>query len=379
MTPSEETISARFGGALGSFSLDVAFDVPARGITAIYGPSGCGKTTVLRCIAGLRRMAGRLRVGGQRWQDDSARLFLRPYERPVGYVFQEASLFAHLSVRGNLAYGARRGPPGASGPVLEFGEVVELLGIGRLLERSPEALSGGERQRVAIGRALLRQPRLLLMDEPLAGLDQEAKEGILPYLETLHERLSIPILYVSHDIREVARLADTVVVLAEGRRVCEGPLGAILERLDLDLGEIPFEAGVVLQARVAGHDSRFHMTRLDHHGQSIAIPAVGLDVGQLVRLRIRSRDVALATAKPASISVRNVFSGSVLEVAEDPGSAFAEVLVDIGGGRLRARITRDATADLGLAPGKPVYALVKSISLDRPAIGAASSALQRGR
>ena len=207
------------------------------------------------------------------------------------------------------------------------------------------------------------------MDEPLSGLDQGTKEGILPYLEALHERLSMPILYVSHDLREVARLADTIIVLSNGRPICMGRIDEILERLDLELGAGPFEAGVVLRARVAGHDLRFRMTRLSLNGQEIAIPGADLRVGDEVRLRIRARDVALATVRPDSISVRNILVGTVLEIAEDPDTAFAEVLVDIGGGRLRARITRDASADLNLAVGTPVYALVKSISFDRPAIG----------
>lgn len=207
------------------------------------------------------------------------------------------------------------------------------------------------------------------MDEPLSGLDQGTKEGILPYLEALHERLSMPILYVSHDIREVARLADTIVVLSNGHPVCTGQIDEVLERLDLELGTGPFEAGVVLRARVAGHDRRYGMTRLVLNGQEIVIPGADLRVGDEVRLRIRARDVALATVRPDSISVRNILAGTVLEIAEDPDTAFAEVLVEIGGGRLRARITRDASADLNLAVGTPVWALVKSISFDRPAIG----------
>ncbi len=369
MTGKGDVIAAQFGGSLGSFSLDVAFEVPARGITAIYGPSGSGKTTVLRCIAGLTRLTGRLRVGSEVWQDDSVGIFRRPYERSVGYVFQEASLFPHLSVLQNLRYGARRAVNRAEGSVLQFDNVVDLLGIRSLADRSPAALSGGERQRVAIGRALVSQPRLLLMDEPLSGLDRRARDGILPYLEALHERLAVPILYVSHDIREVARLADVMVVLAEGRRVCDGPIDGILERLDLDLAEEPFEAGVVLRARVVGHDHEFRMTRLVLDGQQLVIPSADLRVGDEVRLRIRSRDVALATSRPQAISVRNILAGTVLEIAQDPETAFAEVLVDVGGGRLRARITRDAAGDLGLSAGTSVYALVKSISFDRPAVG----------
>lgn len=369
MRDRSDSISARFAGSLGPFSLDVAFEAPATGITALYGPSGCGKTTILRCIAGLRRIDGWLSVRGQVWQDDRTGVFRRPYERSVGYVFQEASLFSHLSVRRNLLYGARRASRVRRTKLLRFGEVVELLGVAELVDRSPRALSGGERQRVAIGRALLSQPRLLLMDEPLSGLDQASKEGILPYLEALHERLSIPILYVSHDIREVARLADTILVLSHGRPVCSGPIDQILERLDLDLSAGPFETGVVVRARVAGHLPSYGMTRLALSGQEVVIPGLDLAMGDKVRLRIRARDVALATKKPESISVRNILSGTVAEIAEDPSSPFTEVLVDLGGGRLRSRITRDASADLDLTIGKPVFALVKSISFDRPVIG----------
>ncbi|MCY4189629.1 MAG: molybdenum ABC transporter ATP-binding protein [Bryobacterales bacterium] len=314
-------------------------------------------------------MPGRLAVAGRVWQDDAAGTFLPTCQRSVGYVFQEPSLFPHLSVRGNLRYGLRRSARAGSAQAVQFGEVVELLGLASLLDRSPSALSGGERQRVAVGRSLLAQPRLLLMDEPLAGLDQAAKEEILPYIETLQEQLALPVLYVSHDLREVARLASSMIVLSAGRNVCNGPVHEILERLDLDPGGAEFETGVILQARVSGHDARFHMTSLDHHGQRIVIPRIDLAVGERVRLRIRARDVALAVAKPAAISVRNILAGTVLEARQDPDTAYAEVLVDVGGGRLRARITRDALQDLGLVAGAPVYALVKSISFDRPVIG----------
>lgn len=376
MSSSPDAIAAEFRGSLASFSLDLAFEAPMRGITALFGPSGCGKTTVLRCIAGLRRMRGSLRVGDQVWQDDVAGIFRRPYERPLGYVFQEPSLFPHLSVRANLLYGSRRAERPGLRRVLELSEVVDLLGIGDLLERSPLALSGGERQRVAVGRALLAQPRLLLMDEPLSALDHATKDEILPYFEALHESLDVPILYVSHDVREVARLADTMIVISEGRRVCAGPIQEVLERLDLEPGADDFEAGVVLRARVVSHDAKYRMTRLDHYGQVIVIPATDLAPGEEVRLRIRARDVALATAKPSSISVRNILTGTVQEIVEHPATAFAETLVDIGGGRLRARITRDAAADLGLVPGSRVFALVKSISFDRPALGPTRTARQ---
>ena len=357
-------IEASFAGTLDSFRLDVAFRIPGSGVTSLFGPSGSGKTTILRCIAGLQRLAGRFLIGGETWQDDGRGIFRRVHERRIGYVFQEASLFPHLSVRGNLHYAARRA---GVAPVLGFDAVVEMLGLGLLLERAPAALSGGERQRVAVGRALLSQPRLLLMDEPLSALDQGAREEIISYLEVLHRELSIPMLYVSHDLAEVARLADHLVVVAGGAKLADGPVGEILERLDLHPTAERFEAGVVLDTRVAEHDPRYHLSRLRHHRQVIAVPLVDAPVGAAVRIRIRARDVALATRRPRAISIRNVLPGTVAELSEQPGTAYTEALVDIGGGRLRARITREAAADLRLRAGTRVYALVKSISFEHPA------------
>lgn len=365
MTENSPSIQAAFSGTLGGFSIDVAFELPVKGITALFGPSGSGKTTILRCMAGLHRLNGRLKVGEQVWQDDAAGIFRKPHTRRVGYVFQEASLFQHLSVRKNLLYGEQRAMRNGDNSALRFDDIVNLLNIGYLLDRASTDLSGGERQRVAVGRALLSQPQLLLMDEPLSALDRMTKDEILPYFETLHAELAIPILYVSHDIAEVGQLADRMVVLSEGRKVAEGPMVDILERLDLQPATGRFEAGVVLTARVTAQDTTFNLTRLDHHGQSISIPFADVDIGDSVRLRIRARDVALSTQKPVGLSIRNVFAGTIVEIREEPGTAFAETLVDIGGGRLRARITREAAADLSLEIGKPIFALVKSISFDR--------------
>ena len=362
-------VEGRFRGKVGALDLDFAIDAPAQGITAIFGPSGCGKTTTLRCAAGLRHMNGNFSVAGDVWQDDAAGVFRRPHERSVGYVFQEPSLFPHLSVRGNLLYGWKRSGRKGHRAILEFEEVVDLMGLNTLLERDPSNLSGGERQRVAVGRALLAQPKLLLMDEPLAGLDARAREEILPYVEMLHRSLSVPVLYVSHDLREVARLADSMIVMEDGRSVGHGPVAEVLERLDLDRSEDDSEAGVVLDVTVAGHDDELHLTRLDHHGKQIVVPRAALQVGDVARLRVRARDVALATKKPASLSFRNILRGRVVETVEHRRSAFADVLVDVGGGRLRARITRDAMNELELGRGRLVYALVKGISLDRPAVG----------
>ena len=366
MTGEDDVLSCRFQGALGSFALDVAFDMPMRGVTALFGPSGSGKTTVMRCIAGLTRMSGRLTVGGSVWQDDDRRLFRKPHMRPIGYVFQEASLFPHLSVRRNLTYAEHRNGNGSTG--LNFDDVVSLLGVGSLLDRNPGGLSGGERQRVAIGRALLSQPRILLMDEPLSALDRGAKEEILPYLESLHETLAIPILYVSHDIGEASRLADRMIVLSKGEVAADGSIDDVLQRLDLRPETGRFEAGVVLRARVASSNATFMTTQLDLAGQTVTIPGAELPVGQEIRLRIRARDVALATEQPKGISIRNILSGVIDEIVEEPDSAFAETLVDLGGPRIRARITRDALSDLKLTPGMPVYALIKSVSFDRRAM-----------
>ena len=367
MNSGKPVIDAAFAGRRGDFSLDVAFEAPMQGITALFGPSGSGKTTILRCMAGLDRMAGHLKIGSETWQDDTAGLFHRTHQRPIGYVFQEASLFPHLSVRKNLTYGARRTKPDDN--ALAFDDVVGLLDVGHLLNRNPGTLSGGERQRIAVGRALLSQPRLLLMDEPLSALDRQTKDELLPYFETLHRELTLPILYVSHDIAEVSQLADRMVVLAGGRKLAEGSLFDILERLDLQPATGRFEAGVVLTATVTAQDETYNLTRLDHHGQTFSIPVVDLQIGEEVRLRVRARDVALSTERPTAMSIRNVFAGTVVEIREESGTAFAETLVDIGGGRLRARITREAAVDLSLQAGKPVFALVKSISFDRRSLG----------
>jgi molybdate transport system ATP-binding protein len=369
MSQRDPSITASFSGRLGAFALDVAFEVPRHGITALFGPSGCGKTTILRCLAGLQRMQGHLQVDGQSWQDSASGLFRPPHTRAVGYVFQEASLFSHLPVRDNLLYGARRTgkpPEGAHG----FDDIVALLGLGALLERSSVKLSGGERSRVAIGRALLSQPRLLLMDEPLTGLDRHAKEEILPYFEALHREFDVPILYVSHEIAEVARLADHMLVLSAGRIVATGATSTILERLDLGPVIDPFEDSVVITARVVEQMSAFRVTRLDHYGQSIVIPEINVPVGDEVRLRIRTREVSIATRRPEGISIRNILSGTVSQVVEELDTAFAEALIDLGSAKLRARLTRAAVHDLRLCSGMPVFALIKSITLDGRAAGA---------
>lgn len=361
----ELAVDARI--AYPNFELDVTHRFGMDGITALFGPSGGGKSTLLRIIAGLEGGAGgRIAFGGEAWLDAGSRIFMPPHRRGVGYVFQDARLFPHLSVEGNLRYAARRSV-GIDSPV-ETDDVVTALDLRPLLSRRTGSLSGGERQRVAIGRTLLTRPRLLLMDEPLAALDVQRKAEILPYIERLPGRFGVPVIYVTHSIDEVARLAQRMVVLAAGKIVADGPVTEVLERLDLQPATGRFEAGVILTARVVGHDAGFRLTRLDHHGQPIDMPMVDLPIGSEIRFRVRARDVSLATVRPTGISVRNILSGTISRIEEEPDTAYAETLVDIGGAKLRARITRAAVADLALAPGTPVFALVKSVAFDRRAL-----------
>ena len=365
MTDAANRIEAEFAGRLGSFALDVQLTLPSRGVTALFGPSGCGKTSVLRCIAGLNRLHGRLQVDGDVWQDSTRNVFLAAHRRPVGYVFQEASLFPHLSVKQNLLFGAKRITARSRGSALGFDDVVALLGCGPLLRRDVANLSGGERQRVAIGRALLAAPRLLLMDEPLSALDRGTKDDFLSYLEVLHRELSIPVLYVSHDIAEVSRMAERIILLSNGKAIADGPAGDILERLDLHPHTGRFEAGVVLATTVKGHDDTFHLTTLAHGDKLLSVPRIDAQPGDPVRLRVRARDVSVSLTMPEGISIRNIVAGKIADIREEADTAFAEVLIDIGGANLRSRLTRASVAALGLEIGKEVYALVKTITFDR--------------
>ncbi len=359
------SVDTRIG--FGDFSLDFSHVFRMTGVTALFGPSGAGKSTVLRILAGLEEgAAGRIEFDGEVWLDSEAGRSVPAYRRGVGYVFQDARLFTHLDVRRNLLFAHRRArDPGSAA---EFTEVVKALDLEPLLERETERLSGGERQRVAIGRALLTRPRLLLLDEPLAAMDAARKGEILPYIERLHGEFGIPAIYVSHSVDEVARLADRMVVMTAGRVVASGAAVEILERPDLQDITGHFEAGAIIDATVIHHDRAFRLTRVEFCGQPILMPMLDLPVGDVVRLRIRARDVALATRRPESLSVRNVIEGALTRVIEEEETAFAEAFIDAGGGLLRARISRKAVADLGLKPGLRVFALVKSVSFDRRAL-----------
>ena len=351
----------------GNFALDVAFEVEDGGITALFGRSGAGKTMLVNMLAGLLRPdAGLIRIGGQTLFDSVSRVNLPPERRRLGYVFQESRLFPHLSVRSNLFYGRRFAPKGER--FHDPARIIGLLGLEALLRRRPVTLSGGEKQRVAIGRALLAEPRLILMDEPLAALDATRKSEIMGYIERLSDALGVPIIYVSHALEEMTRLADQVVLMADGKLVAAGPAVDIMGRPDLSPHTGRHEAGALIETRVSGHDD-FGLTELAFEGGTLCVSGLGLADGTSVRARIRARDVAIATTRPTDLSILNVFSGRVVEMHEN-SSAAMDLELDIGV-RLWARITRRSAADLGLEPGRKIYALVKSVAIDRHSLGLA--------
>ncbi|HEU0220225.1 MAG TPA: molybdenum ABC transporter ATP-binding protein [Gallionella sp.] len=353
-------IAARFKLTYANFALDVDLQFPARGVIALFGPSGSGKTTLLRCIAGLEHTAnGMFQVKDEVWQ--SGEKFMPVHRRPLGYVFQEASLFPHLSVRQNLEYGLKRIPSGQRKVQLE--RVVEWLGLSKLIERdSPAGLSGGERQRVAIARALLTSPRLLLMDEPLSALDAASKREILPYLEVLHGELEIPVIYVSHALDEVARLADQLVLMEQGRVIASGAFNEILGRLDLPTAHLD-DAGSVIEANVAVHDAEYHLTRLDFSGGSLWVSKVEHAIGSMVRARMLARDVSIATAAPQGSSISNILAARIDDI-RDEGPDRVVLRLTVGSEYIvLSRITRRSRDQLRLAPGMEVFAQVKSVAL----------------
>ncbi len=345
-----------FGGT----RLDMAFDAPDRGTTVLFGPSGSGKSSVVAAMAGLFHADDVvMRIGDATLADTSQGVAVPAERRRIGLVFQDARLFPHMSVSTNLRYGARRAPKAGSG---DFDAIVTLLGIETLLDRRPHTLSGGERQRVAIGRALLSQPRLLLMDEPLSGLDAARKAEILPYLAQLGPVLALPMIYVTHAMDELVRLADDVVLLEAGRVVASGPLPELAGRGDLPLAGRD-DAGAILLLDVAAHDRDAYLTRLQGQGLSLLVPLLASRAGP-VRVRIPAREVILATAMPQGISVHNRLAGRVRAVVEDGARHTAMVEVMVGSAVVLARVTLDAVRRLGLAPGNDVLALVKSTSID---------------
>jgi molybdate transport system ATP-binding protein len=355
---------------LGSFALDVTLAAPESGVTALFGRSGVGKTSVINALAGLLRPdRGRIAIGGTTLFDSERGIDLPPEKRRLAYVFQEARLFPHYSVRGNLLYGAKSERDHA-GP--SFDAVVDLLGIKDLLARRPADLSGGEKQRVAIGRALLASPRLMLMDEPLASLDEPRKREIMPFIERLRDELKLPIFYVSHEMEEIIRLADLLVLMDAGKVAASGSVEELTSRLDLWPLTGRYEAGAVIRTVLRGHDATYGLSELAFPGGRLRVAQLALPLGTPIRVRIHARDVVLATEQPSHLSIRNAFAGKVVELGP-PRGPLIDLKLDIGSANepvmLWARITQRALEDLQLAPGKPIFALVKTVALDRRSLG----------
>ena len=356
-----EALRIRLALPRADFSLSVDLTLPAQGVTVLYGPSGSGKTSVLRCVAGLERArSAHVAVAGEVWQDDAAGLFVPTHRRELGYVFQEASLFEHLDVQGNLHYGMRRTRSPEAARTLHA--AVELLGISHLLARRVGQLSGGERQRVAMARALATQPKLLLLDEPLAALDQARRQEILPWLEKLRDELSLPILYVTHAADELARLAHHLVVLEHGRVRAVGPAAEVLAAIDspVIVGE---DAGALLQGTVMERSAQWQLARVSFDGGDLWLRDSGLREGSLVRLRVLARDVSLTTAEPQHTSIQNHCPGRVEAIAPDTHPSQVLVRTRCGSALLLARITRRAQDALGLQPGSAVWVQVKTVAL----------------
>jgi len=345
----------------GAFELAVRFAVDAP-IVGLFGASGAGKTSVIDAIAGIAApQRGAIVINGTRLFDSSKRIDVPPERRRIGYVFQDALLFPHLDVQSNLLYGQRL--CAAADRFIEPVRIIALLGLDTLLRRRPATLSGGERQRVAIGRALLAQPRILLMDEPLAALDLPRKREILAYIERLRDELHIPIVYVSHSIEEITRIADTIVVVANGRCTAVGDVQAVMNSLDSTSAIERYEVGSLIDARVVAQDPRHHLTTLSFEGGELIVPALAAQPGDRVRARVRARDVSLAVGRPAGISILNVLPGVVAKIRITEGAA-VDVDVAVGKAMLTARITRRSLEELGIRDGLHVHALVKAVSLE---------------
>jgi len=354
-----DNIQARYTLRRERFALEVDLELPMRGITGLFGPSGAGKTTLLRCIAGLESADGRLVVAGQTWQDSATGTWRKVEDRSIGYVFQEPRLFDHLTVQGNIDYGRKRRAPGT-----DIGHVVELLGLSGLLARHPQELSGGEAQRVAIARALCCDPKLVLMDEPLAALDQARKDEILPYLDRLHAGAEVPVIYVSHNLEEVCRLCDHLVVIDGGAVAADGPLQSVLVGLGspmLGAGQ----AGSIIEGTVSACDVDDQLMQLEFSGGTLWIPGTAESPGTALRLRIRATDVSLCRTRPEATTILNVLPATV-ESIEPGGGPSALVRLVLGRDRILARVTRRSIRELSIVEGDELYAQIKSVAVRPP-------------
>ena len=354
------SLSVRLRHRFPSVLMDITFEVPTPGVTVLFGPSGSGKSTVISAAAGLLRPDEcRIAIDDRVLADTSHGVWLPPERRHMGLVFQDSRLFPHMSVATNLRFGMRRAAPGP----IRFDEIVNLLGIGALLARRPHTLSGGERQRVAIGRALLAQPHLLLMDEPLASLDAARKSEIMPYLARLKTALQLPVLYVTHALDEVAQLADSLVLIEAGRVIGCGALSEIIARTDLPLARRD-DAGAVLQCRVAEHDHKRELSRLEGGGATFWVPLLDAPLGAVRRIRIPAREVILAGQAPKAISLHNIVPGDVRCITAETTARSVLVEIALPDGNLISRVTSDAIVRLALSTGRPVLALIKSTSIE---------------
>lgn len=357
----QDDIELRLHLSRGDFQLKVDLRLPGSGIAVLYGASGSGKTTLLRCVAGLERPhTARVKVAGEVWQSDAQGVFIPTWQRDLGYVFQEASLFAHLTVQQNLAFGLERS--GKAGASRALDHSIELLGIGHLLQRQPSSLSGGEKQRVAIARALARQPALLLLDEPLASIDLARRHEILPWLETLRDALKIPMLYVTHSVDELVRLADHLVVLQHGQVNCHGPAQEVLTRTHAPViwGD---DVGVLLHGTVQAIEPPWHLAKVAFDGGCLWVRDSDMAIGNAVRLRVLARDVSITLAQPLGTSIQNQLPVRIDSMADDVHPSQSLLRLQCGGSVMLARVTQRAVSELALKVGMQVWAQVKSVAV----------------
>ena len=357
-------ISARVNHRQGDFNLDVSFEAGA-GVTALFGPSGSGKTSLVQMLAGLTRPDNALITFGDTvWNDTKNRIFVPPHRRRIGYVFQEGRLFPHLTARQNLHYGRFFAPRSERARAITEDDVVALLGIEKLLDQRPSTLSGGEKQRVAIGRALLSAPSLILMDEPLSALDRSRRQEIMPYIERIRDEIKIPVIYVSHALEEVARLANHVILLEEGRLKAEGaPQHVFPELQSCNDGLVP---QTIIEARISGHDTQFGLSMAEIGGDTVTLQPIDLAVGSHVRIRIPATDVMIALERHADLSALNQLPAKVVSL--DAIGHHVLLSLDCHGQRMVSRITALSAERLALAPGKGVYALFKAVAVDGASI-----------